>query len=102
MSEPSLHQVSVDIAEIKRDLKGVWKRIDEQMELTKSVNELTIKVETQGTELKNLVGTLTTLVEDIGEIKQKPAKRWEGLIAQIISILVAGVFAYLLARLGLK
>lgn len=45
---------------------------------------------------------------DVGEIKTKvnnlasiPAKRWESLIGQIITILVAALFGFLLSRIGL-
>lgn len=101
MSEPSLHQLSIDVAEIKKDLRGVWRRIDEQMKLASSVHELTVKVERQGVELNNLVEKLTELVDDIRQMKEKPARRWEAAVSQIIGMVIAAVAGFLFARLGL-
>ncbi len=45
-------------------------------------------------------------VDDIGRrvcnIEEKPAKRWEGLVGQIIGLLVAAACGYLLSRIGLQ
>jgi hypothetical protein len=38
---------------------------------------------------------------DVKAIADKPAKRWESLIGQIISIVVAAVVGFLLAKIGL-
>ena len=50
----------------------------------------------------------TRLEADVGDIKrdikimaEKPGKRWESLIDKIVSILVAALMGYALARIGL-
>lgn len=50
----------------------------------------------------------TRLEADVGDIKrdiktmaEKPGKRWENLIDKIVSILVAALMGYALARIGL-
>ena len=49
--------------------------------------------------------TVKEKVEDISRrvchIEEKPAKRWESLVGQIIGLLVAGAIGYLLSRIGL-
>ena len=50
----------------------------------------------------------TRLEADVGDIKrdiktmaEKPGKRWENLVDKIVSILVAALMGYALARIGL-
>ena len=47
-------------------------------------------VENDVKEIKNDVKTLTN----------KPAKRWDNLVDKIISLLIAGVVGFILAKLG--
>lgn len=64
--------------------------------------------------LDELVGTVKVLADreervedDVKEIKSdvksltdKPAKKWDNLVNQVISILVAGIVGFILAKLG--
>ena len=64
--------------------------------------------------LDELVGTVKVLADreervedDVKEIKSdvksltgKPAKKWDNLVNQVISILVAGVVGFILAKFG--
>ena len=73
------------------------------------------KIEKKQEDLSELVGTVRVLAEreetvesDVKEIKKdvkdltnKPAKRWDNLTNQIISIIVAAVAGFLLAKFGL-
>ena len=72
------------------------------------------KVEKKQEDLSELVGTVKVLVEreetveaDVKEIKtdvknltSKPGKRWDNLVNQIISIIIAAVAGFILAKLG--
>ena len=102
MSDANWTQLVIDVAEIKNNLVGVWKRIDEQMQVAQSVQDLTLKVELQGAALNSLVKKLTELVDDIKTIKEKPAKRWDAILSQIINIIVVAVLGIILAKIGLK
>lgn len=73
------------------------------------------KIEKKQEDLSELVGTVRVLAEreetvesDVKEIKKdvkdltnKPAKRWDNLTNQLISIIVAAVAGFLLAKFGL-
>ncbi len=72
------------------------------------------KVEKKQEDLSELVGTVKVLVEreetveaDVKEIKtdvknltSKPGKRWDNLVNQIISIIIAAVAGFILAKIG--
>ena len=56
----------------------------------------------QGTRFDFIIEKLDNLTRSVEEIKQKPAKRWEAVVAAIISAVVSGVVVFLLAggRIG--
>ena len=75
-------------------LDEVDKKQDDLSELVGTVKVLATReeqVETDVKEIKNDVKTLTN----------KPAKRWENLITQIITIVVAAIAGFVLAKIGL-
>ncbi len=47
------------------------------------------------------VDSLEQLSEDVNELKEKPAKRWESVVEKAIGILVAAVVGFMLAKIGL-
>ena len=62
--------------------------------LTAAVNELALS-------MKGMAKEQEKLVEEVNDLKQKPAKRWETIVEQAIGLLVAALVGFLLARLGL-
>ena len=89
-------------------------RLTEVEERSKSNKHRLDEVEKRQDNLDELVGTVKVLadreerVEDhVKEIKSdvksltgKPAKKWDNLVNQVISILVAGVVGFILAKFG--
>ena len=51
--------------------------------------------------MKAIEVKLEELVIDVKSIKAKPAKRWETIITQVISIIVAAVVGYFIASAGM-
>ena len=75
-------------------LDEVEKKQDDLSELVGTVKVLATReeaVENDVKEIKNDVKTLTS----------KPAKRWESLVTQLISLVVAAVVGFILAKIGL-
>ena len=62
---------------VEQSLKSLHKRQDRSDELVKSVYEMTV-------EMKNMREDLNSIAEKVEDIEQKPAKRWEAIIAAII------------------
>lgn len=91
------------------------RRLTEVEERAKSNSHRIDEIERRQDNLDELVGTVKVLavrerqVEiDVKEIKSdvktlasKPAQRWEMLVSQILSLLIAAVIGFVLARLGL-
>ena len=89
-------------------------RLTEVEERSKSNKHRLDEVEKRQDNLDELVGTVKVLADreervedDVKEIKRdvksltgKPAKKWDNLVTQVISILVAGVVGFILAKFG--
>lgn len=90
-----------------------WAHDNEQR--SKSNQHRIEQLEERQENLDKLVSSVAVIAEkqnrmeaDVGDIKrdvkaltEKPGKRWDGVVDKIISILVAAIMGYALARIGL-
>ena len=51
--------------------------------------------------LESLSTQIATAMADVGELKMKPAKRWDDMTKQVFGLVVAAVAAFLLGKFGL-
>lgn len=85
-------EIGAALARQEEQIKGLAKRMDNLEKLTESVNKLAISVERLTAQQAATDSQIVTLTGDVNEIKTKPAKRWDTVIAAIISALVgAGI-----------
>lgn len=107
--ESALNEIQRDIAQIRigqtrhdEQIKTLYAAINEQKELTKSVQELTISVKALTTSVANTDRRLDSVSTDIKEIKAKPVKRWEKVIEVGITVVVTALITFFLTKAGLK
>ena len=109
-----------DIAALHADIKGIFKRMDEQLTISKAVYDLVAEIKVMNIELKNLNTRIEALEgtqketkmdlkkdiegikSEVEELKAQPGRKWNSVISTVITALVSGLIAYLLFRLGLK
>lgn len=72
------------------------KRIDSLRSLTEDVHSLAVSLATLNERQKTTSQKVDDLASDVKEIKEKPAKHWEAIIASIISAGVGAVITLLL------
>lgn len=91
------------------------KRLTEVESRSKSNTKRLDDVEKKQDDLADLVSTVKILAdrearvekdvgeikENVQEIKEKPGKRWEGLVDKIIMTVAAAVVGFLIAKIGL-
>lgn len=91
------------------------KRLTETEQRTKSNTKRLDKVEKWQADFGDLISTVKVLADrearvekDVGEIKEavqeireKPGKRWEGVIDKIVFTVIGGVVTFLLVKLGI-
>lgn len=70
------------------------KRQDDQEKLISTVAVLASEQKTIQTDVQEIKG-------DVKSLTSKPGKRWDNFVSQIISILIAAVAGFILAKIGL-
>lgn len=78
-----------DIAILKTDVKTIFKRMDEQLSITKAVYDLAAEIRVMNNRLQTMEKGQIELKKDVEELKTKPAKRWDALIGAIITAVVS-------------
>ena len=74
-------------------LAEVEKRQDNLDDLVSTVKVLAVREE-------NVENDVKEIKSDVKSLTGKPAKRWDNFVNQVISILVAGVVGFILAKFG--
>jgi septation ring formation regulator EzrA len=98
MNDEMLQQILQNQAVMGEQIKTLFKNQAEIKELTETVQKLAIALEKQGMALSSTEKKVDSVKSDVDEIKAKPAKRWDTIIAAIVT----GIVGFLLAKFGLK
>lgn len=93
MDEKELIQA---VARQQEQIKTLFERMGNLEKLTDSVNKLAISLEQLTGKESATEKQVENLAEDLKEIKDKPAKRWDTVVAAVISALVGAGIAYLI------
>ena len=65
------------------------------------LHELATSVAVMAEQMKTLNKSVSTLADEVEDIKEKPAKRWDSLVEKIIWAVVGAAVACLLTQIGL-
>ena len=77
-------------------LKSLDTRMTNLEKLTESVNQLAVSLERLTAQQTVTEQRVETLTDDVKQMQEKPAKRWDTAIAAIISAIVGAGIAYLI------
>lgn len=78
--------------------EGRIKKLESENEV---LHQLATSVAVMTEQIKNMNNNMTTLTSEVGELKEKPGKRWDSLVGYIIGAVVGAVLAFVLAKIGL-
>lgn len=87
-----------DLSTLKNQIDNHERRITKHDE---EIDELKIREATMSVTLSRIDQTVGKIDAKLDIQEQKPARRWESLVTQIISLLVAAIAALVLAKVGL-
>lgn len=76
-------------------------RIKKLEEKTETLNKLATSVELIALQMKTLNANFNNLASDVEDLKEKPAKRWDSLVNNIIWGVAGSLLALVLSRIGL-
>ena len=88
--------IGAALARQEEQIKGLARRMDNLEKLTESVNALALSVQKLTTQQAATETEVSNLTEDVSELKDKPVKRWETVIAAVISALVGAGIALII------
>ena len=78
----------------ERRITAIEKRQDDLEELTVTVKALAIKEE-------NIESTVKEIKDDVKQLNDKPAKRWEQVVTTIISLILGAVIGFIFTQIGM-
>lgn len=78
--------------------EGRIKKLEEENNV---LHKLATSVAVMAEQMKTLNKSVAALTGDVEEMKEKPAKRWDGIVDKIVWGVVGAVLAYFLAQIGL-
>ena len=91
-----MDDTSAAIARMEEQIKNLDRRMGNLEKLTESVQELAISVKQLATQQSTTEHNVETLTNEVAEIRDKPAKRWDAIVAALIAGLVgAGIGHFL-------
>lgn len=89
------------LTEVEARSKSNTKRLDEMEKRQDNLDELVSTVKVLAVREERVEGDVQEIKTDVKELKNKPAKRWDNLVTQIITIIVAALAGYVLSKIGL-
>ncbi len=94
-------QIEHRLTEVESRSKSNMHRLDEMEKRQDNLDELVGSVKVLALREENVERDVKEIKNDIKDIKEKPAKRWDSMVTQIISILISAVLGYIIAKFGL-
>lgn len=97
----NIEELAVKLQETKdRSVRneGRIKKLEGENEV---LHSLATSVAVMAEQMKTMNTRVATLTGEVAELKEKPGKRWESLLGQIVSIIAAAVVGFILAKIGL-
>lgn len=65
------------------------------------LHQLATSVAVMAEQMKTMNTSVLTLANEVDELREKPGKRWEGLVDKIIWAVAAALLGFILAQIGL-
>ena len=89
------------LTEVEQRSKSNAHRLDDVEKKQDDLSELVGTVRVLALREKNVENDVKEIKDDVKTLTSKPGKRWEALVSQIITLVVAAVVGYVLAHIGL-
>lgn len=89
------------LTEVEDRAKSNQHRLDKLEERQDNLDELVGTVKVLAVREENVENDVKEIKKDVKSLADKPGKRWDSLVTQAITILVAAVIGFVLAKIGL-
>lgn len=88
------------LTEVEERSKSNSHRLDDMEKRQDNLDELVGTVKVLAVREENVENDVKEIKSDVKSLTSKPGQRWENLLNQIITILVAAVAGFILAKFG--
>lgn len=89
------------LTEVEARSKSNTKRLDDMEKRQDDLDELVSTVKVLAVREENVENDVKEIKNDVKSLTSKPAKRWDSLVNQLITIIVAAIAGFILAKFGL-
>ena len=89
------------LTEVEERSKSNAHRLDDVEKRQDNLDELVSTVKVLAVREENVENDVKEIKNDVKSLTSKPAKRWDSLVNQLITILVAAIAGFILAKFGL-
>ena len=89
------------LTEVENRAKSNSHRIDELERRQDNLDELVGTVKVLAVRERQVEIDVKEIKSDVKSLASKPARRWEMLVTQVLTVLIAAIIGFILARLGL-
>lgn len=89
------------LTEVESRSKSNTKRLDDVEKRQDSLDDLVSSVKVLADREKRVEDDVSEIKNDVKEMKEKPGKRWDGLVDKIILTVAAALVGFVIAKLGL-
>ena len=94
-------ELAVKVAAIDQRSKSNTHRLDTMEERQDHFDQLVSSVAALVNEQEHIKDDVTEIKADVKTLTEKPARRWDALVGQVIALVAAALVGALLARLGI-
>ena len=96
-------EISIEhrLTEVEERSKSNTHRLEDVERRQNNLDKLVATVEVLAVKESNVENDVKEIKSDVKSLTSKPAKRWDNLINQIITIVVAAIAGFVLAKIGL-
>lgn len=89
------------LTEVEGRTKSNTHRLDEMEKRQDNLDELVGTVKVLAVREENVENDVKEIKSDVKSLTSKPAQRWENMVSQIITIIIAAIAGFILAKFGL-
>lgn len=100
-TEERVTEVAQNVEKIDQRCRSNTHRIDEMQSDLKNLTDLTASVKVLATKQENVESDVREIKTDVKALTEKPGKRWDTIVAAVVTAIVAGLVGWALAHAGL-
>lgn len=97
-------EISIEhrLTEVEERSKSNTKRLNDMEKRQDDLDELVSTVKVLAVREENVENDVKEIKSDVKSLASKPAKRWDNLVNQLITIIVSAIAGFVLAQFGLN